>query len=137
MIYSFIFCIAFQYTGIRPVEDLIFNISINESARVSWNPPSFVSNDVITLRYRVTITNDTNNIVIEYVTIEREYEVSIDILNLCSIYTVTVTAYDEKYTSNSSIIQQEYTGGNYLSIEVWCHILLCYYFLNRIFCIHC
>ena len=102
--------IAFQYTGIRPVEDLIFNIS---AARVSWNLPSFVSNDVIiiSLLYQVTITNDTNNTVTEYVTIEREYKVSIDILNLCSIYTVNVTAYDEKYTSDSSITQQEYTGG--------------------------
>ena len=49
------------YTGIRHVEDLIFNISMNESARVSWNPPSFVSDDVIVLLYRVTITNDTDN----------------------------------------------------------------------------
>ena len=119
-------CIAFHYTGIRPVEDLIFNISINKSARVSWNPPSFVSNDVISLLYRVTITNDTINIVIEYVTIEDEYEVSIDILNLCSIYTINVTAYDEKYTSDSTAVQKEYTGGNELSIEVWRHVLLCY-----------
>ena len=101
--------IAFQYTGIRPVEDLIFNIS---AARVSWNRPSFVSRDVISLLYRVTITNDTDNIVIEYVTIEREYEVSIDILNLCSIYTVTVTAFDETYTTDSFMIQEGYTGGN-------------------------
>ena len=68
--------------------------------------------------YRVTITNDTNDIVIEYVTIEREYVVSIDILNLCSIYTVNVTAYDKQYTTNSSIVQEEYTGGSQLKIEV-------------------
>ena len=61
--------------------------------------------------YRVTITNDTDNIVIEYVTVEREYEVSIDILNLCSIYTVNVTAFDETCTSDSSILREEYTGG--------------------------
>ena len=106
--------IAFQYIGIRPVEGLIFNISINDSARVSWNRPSFVSRDVITLLYQVTITNDTDNIVIEYVTIEREYEVSIAILNPCSIYTVNVTAFDDTYTSDSSITQEEYTGGNYI-----------------------
>ena len=106
------FCtIVFQYIGIKPIEDLIFNIGINESARVSWNLPSFVSNDVISLLYQVTITNDTNNTVTEYVTIEREYEVFIDILNLCSIYTVSVTAFDDTYTSDSSITQQEYTGG--------------------------
>ena len=64
------------YTGIRHVENPIFNISMNESARVSW---SFVSNDVIVLLYQVTITNDTSNTVIEYMTIEHEYEVSIDI----------------------------------------------------------
>ena len=102
------------YTGIRHVENPIFNISMNESARVSWNQPSFVSIDVISLLYQVTITNDTNNIVIQYVTIEREYEVSIDILNLCSIYTVSVIAFDDTYTSDSSITRQEYTGGNYI-----------------------
>ena len=55
---------------------------------------------------------------IEYVTIEREYVVSIDILNLCSIYTVNVTAYDKQYTTNSSIVQEEYTGGSQLKIKV-------------------
>ena len=64
--------------------------------------------------YQVTITDDTDNIVIEYVTIEHEHEVSIDILNLCSIYTVSVIAFDDTYTSDSSIAQQEYTGGNYI-----------------------
>ena len=119
------------YTGIRPVEDLIFNIS---TARVFWNPPSFVSDDVISLLYRVTITNDTNNIVIEYVTIEREYEVSIDILNLCSIYTVNVTAYDETYTSNSSITHEEYTGGSQLKLKH--NIRIRFFFYSRIFCSH-
>ena len=98
------------YTGIRPVENLIFNISMNESARVSWNRPSFVSDDVIVLFYRVTIKSDTDNIVIEHETIEHEYEVSIDMLNVCSIYTVNVIAFDENYAVNSSI-KQEYTIG--------------------------
>ena len=111
------------YIGIRPVEDLLFNISVNESARVLWNLPSFVADDVINLSYQVIMT-DNNTIVVDDTLNDREYEVSIDILSLCSIYTVTVTAFDEKYTSDSSIIQEGYTGGNYLSIEVWCHILL-------------
>ena len=86
---------------------------MNESARILWNWPSFVANDIIFLSYQVIIT-DNNTIVVNDTTIECEYEVSIDILNLCSIYTVIVTAYDNQYTSDSSIIQQEYTGGNYI-----------------------
>ena len=101
---------------------------MNESAMVLWNSPSFVADDVIDLSYQVIIITDNNTIVVNDTTYDREYDVSIDILSLCSIYTVTVTAYDESYTSDSSIIQEGYTGGNYLSIEVWCHILLhvCY-----------
>ena len=94
---------------------------MNESARVLWNSPSFVSNDVINLLYEVIISD--NNTVVNDTTSELEYEVLID-LRLCSIYTVNVTAYDDKYTSGSSIIQKEYIGGNYLSIEVWCHLLI-------------
>ena len=65
------------------------------------------------MRYRVVIKDGNGNELVNIETPESEYEVSIDILSLCSIYTVNVTAYDEKYTSNSSIIQQEYIGGNY------------------------
>ena len=94
---------------------------MNESARVLWNSPSFVSNDVINLLYEVIISD--NNTVVNDTTSKLEYEVLID-LRLCSIYTVNVTAYDDKYTSDSSIIQKEYIGGKYLSIEVWCHLLI-------------
>ena len=78
-----------------------------------WNPPSFVADDVNTLFYRVVIKDDNDNPLVDIVTTDWEYEVSIDILSICSIYTVIVTAFDEKYTSDSSIIQEEYIGGNY------------------------
>ena len=55
---------------------------------------------------------------VDIVTTEWEYEVSIDILSICSIYIVILTAYDEKYTSDSSIIQEEYIGGN---CKISCH----------------
>ena len=87
---------------------------MNEHAIVVWNPPSFVADDVNTLSYRVVIINDNDNILVDIVTTEWEYEVSIDILSICSIYTVSVTAYDNQYTSDSSIIQEEYIGGNYI-----------------------
>ena len=79
-----------------------------------WNPPSFVADDVNTLFYRVVIEDDNDNPLVDIVTTDWEYEVSIDILSICSIYTVIVTAYDEKYTSDSSIIQDQYIGGNYI-----------------------
>ena len=86
---------------------------MNEYAIVVWNPPSFVADNINSLLYRVVIINDNDKALVDIVTAEWEYEVSIDILSICSIYTVTVTAYDEKYTSDSSIIQEEYIGGNY------------------------
>ena len=84
---------------------------MNKFARVFWNWPSFVTDDVKDLSYQVIIT-DNDTVVVNDTTTDRQYEVSIAILNLCSIYTVSVTAYDVTYTSDSSIIQQEYTGGN-------------------------
>ena len=86
---------------------------MNEYAIVVWNPPSFVADNINSLLYRVVIINDNDKALVDIVTAEWEYEVSIDILSICSIYTVSVTAYDEKYTSDSSIIQEEYIGGNY------------------------
>ena len=87
---------------------------MNEYAIVVWNPPSFVADDVNPLSYRVVIEDDNDNALVDIVTTEWEYEVSIDILTICNIYTVIVTAYDEKYTSDISIIQEEYIGGNYI-----------------------
>ena len=86
---------------------------MNEYAIVVWNPPSFVADDVNTLFYRVFIRDDNDNLLVDIVTTEWEYEVSIDILSICSIYTVIVTAHDDKYISNSLSIQEEYIGGNY------------------------
>ena len=86
---------------------------MNEYAIIMWNPPSFVSDDINSLSYRVVIINDNDNALVDIVTTEWEYEVSIDILTICSIYNVIVTAFDKTYTSDSSIIQQEYIGGNY------------------------
>ena len=104
---------TFLYTAIGPVEELFFNVSMNEYAIVVWNPPSFVANDVNLLAYRVVVIDDNDNALVDIVTIAWEYEISIDILSLCSIYTVIVTAYDNLYTSDSSIIQEEYIRGNY------------------------
>ena len=103
-----------QSIAIGPVEELFFNVSMNEYAIVVWNPPSFVADDVNSLSYRVFIKDDNYNPLVDIVTTEWEYEVSIDILSICSIYTVIVTAYDNQYTSDSSIIQEEYNGGNYI-----------------------
>ena len=86
---------------------------MDEYAVVGWNPPSFVADNVNTLSYRVVIEDDNDDPLVDIVTTEWEYEVSIGILNLCSIYTVIVTAYDNQYTSDNSIIQEEYIGGNY------------------------
>ena len=126
----------FFYTAIGPVEKLFFNISINEYAIVVWNPPSFVSDDVNSLSYRVVIINDNDNALVDIVTTEWEYEVSIDILSICSIYTIIVTAYDEKYTSDSSIIQEEYIGGNYallLVLHLYSNLPICLYAYMPIF----
>ena len=109
-----IYHITFLYTAIGPVEELFFNISMNEYAIVVWNPPSFVADDINTLFYRVVIEDGNDNPLVDILTTGWEYEVSIDILSICSIYTVIVTAYDEKYTSDSSIIQDQYIGGNYI-----------------------
>ena len=86
---------------------------MNEYAIVVWSPPSFVADDVNSLSYRVVIKDDNDNALVDIVTTEWEYEVSIDILNLCSIYSISVTADDNTYFSDSSIIQEEYIGGNY------------------------
>ena len=80
-----IYHITFFYTAIGPVEKLFFNISMNEYAIVVWDPPSFVADDVNTLLYRVVIENGNDNPLVDIVTTEWEYEVSIDILSLCSI----------------------------------------------------
>ena len=103
----------FIYTAIGPVEDLFFNISINESASVVWNPPSFVADNIIFLSYRVIVKDGNDDVLVDIVTTEFEYEVSIDLLSLCSIYSVIVTAIGDEYTSDSSIVQEEYIGGNY------------------------
>ena len=94
---------------------------MNEYAIVVWNPPSFVADDINSLSYRVVIVNDNDNILVDIVTIEWENEVSIDILSICSIYTLIVTAYDNQYTSDSSIIQDQYIGGNYIICKISCH----------------
>ena len=53
---------------------------MNEYAIVVWDPPSFVADDVNMLSYRVVIEDGNDNPLVDIVTTEGEYEVSIDII---------------------------------------------------------
>ena len=64
------------------------------------------------LSYHIYIENQHGQLLYNDITEDTSYELYN--LTVCDIYTATVTAQSGEYSSNSTIIQDEYSGGKFL-----------------------
>ena len=92
--------------AITPVEDLQFNFSLsNLSSWLTWSHP----HENYPLSYYIYIENQHGQLLYNDITNDTSYELYN--LTVCYIYTGIVIAYSGKYSSYSTTIQREYSGG--------------------------
>ena len=96
--------------GISPVEQLDFHLNNNPS--LTWSPPSFYSDDIpqgsITT-YHVYVKTQDGSVIADDNTTDIFYELSNKFI-VCDVYTASVTAFIEQYTSNEVTSTKEYSG---------------------------
>ena len=90
-----------------------------------WYPPSFYSDDIpqdsITT-YHVYVKNKDGSIIAYDNTTDTFYQLPSN-LTVCDIYTASVTAFIEQYSSLITTITEQYTGSK---IIIFIHLMYCY-----------
>ena len=83
-----------------------------------WSPPLFYSNDIpqesITT-YHVSVKRKDNSVIVDTNTTDTSYQLPSN-LTVCSIYTASVRAFIEQYSSLVTTITEQYTGSKFLLI---------------------
>ena len=79
---------------------------------ITWSPPSFYSDDIpqgsITT-YHVYVTSENGSIIADDNTTDTFYQLPSNLI-VCDIYTASVTAFIEQYSSLVTNITEQYTG---------------------------
>ena len=100
---------------ISPVRDL--SLSIDDVPYVTWTIPSVIATDIPVSNIRYTVTLEGGNITSTVSDIDDTYYQFTDITVLnCTVYTATVTVYDDTHHSYTS---DNKTARNYLSKTVY------------------
>ena len=90
-----------------------------------WSPPSFFSDDIpqdsITT-YHVYVKSKDGFIIVDDNTTDTFYQLPSN-LTVCDIYTASVTAFIEQYSSLVTNITEQYTGSK---IIIFIHLMYCY-----------
>ena len=77
-----------------------------------WSPPSFYSKDIprwSTTTYRVYVKNNDGSVIADVNTTDAFYQLPSNITEYCDIYTASVTAFIEQYSSLFKTITEQYT----------------------------
>ena len=100
----------YNIIGISPVNYLEMNFTKNVS--LIWSPPSFYSDDILQdsiTTYHVYIKSKDGSIIVDDTTTDTFYQLPSNI-TVCDIYTASVTAFIEQYSSLVTTITEQYTG---------------------------
>ena len=83
------------------------------SLSITWSPPSFYSDDIpqwSVTTYHVIVQNNNGSILVNINATDTFYNKFSNKVTICDIYTITVTAFIEQYTSIDVSSIREYSG---------------------------
>ena len=102
-------------TGISPMVKLQLFIK----GSLTWSPPSFYSNDIpqgsITT-YHVIVKSQDGFVIVDDNTTDTFYQLPSNFIEYCNIYTASVTAFIEQYSSLVTTTTEENTGSKIILI---------------------
>ena len=94
------------------------NLSIDiDSLKIIWQSPSFISDDISSIKYNITLHHDTA--IETYSTSEAYYQ--LELSTLCSIERITVNAFSDQYTADITEWIQPHIGR---SVVYW-NVTMC------------
>ena len=106
----------YYFVGVSIVENLDFNFNNNPS--LAWSPPSFYSDDIphesITT-YRVHVKSQDGSVIADVNTTDTFYHLPNN-LTICDVYTASIRAIIEQYSSPATKTTEQNTGSKIISI---------------------
>ena len=106
-----------MFNSVSSVPKLMFFL-LGTLFSLIWSPPSFYSNDIpqesITT-YHVYVNSQDNSVIVDTNTTDTFYQLPSN-LTVCNIYTASVTAFIEQYSSLVTTTTEQYTGSKFLLI---------------------
>ena len=125
----------YYFIGVSIVENLKFNFNNNPSL-LTWSSPLFYSDDIqqeSVTKYLVHVKSRGGSVIVDVITTDNFYQLPSNLTD-CVIYTASVTAFIEQYSSPTTTTTEQYTGSKIISIidlMSYCYIRL-YYLCNEI-----
>ena len=112
-----------NFIGVSPVNHL--DLDFSEKVSLTWSPPSFYSDDIpqgISTTHHVIVESKNGSVIVDVNTTDTLYQLPSNI-TVCDIYTASVTAFIEQYSSLATTITEQYTGSKIITII---HLMNCY-----------
>ena len=92
---------------------------------ITWSSPTFYSNDIPReniATYHVIVQNQDGSIIVDDNTTDTFYQLPSNLTD-CGIYTASVRAFIEQYSSLATTITEQYTRSKIITII---HLMYCY-----------
>ena len=104
------------------MENFQFFFSLNTSPDwITWSPPLFYSHDIphgsIT-KYHVIVKSQDGSIIVNVNTTDTFYQLPSNFTEYCDIYTASVIAFIEQYSSLVTTITEQYTGSKIILFPI-------------------
>ena len=99
---------------------------------LTWSPPSFYSDDIpqgSIPTYHVYVKSKDDSVTVDVNTTDTFFQLPSNLTECCGIYTASVTAYIEQYSSPTTTTTEQNTGSKIISIidlMPYCKIRLYY-----------
>ena len=116
-----------NFIGISPVNYL--DLDSTRDIPLIWSPPSFYSDDIrqdSIPTYHVYVKNQNGSVLVDDNTTDTYYQLPSNLTEYCDIYTASVTAFMEQYSSLFKTITEQYTGSKIIIIihSIYYHNIL-------------
>ena len=106
-----------NFIGISPVNYL--DLDSTRDIPLIWSSPSFYSNDILQDSipiYHVNVKSKDGSIIVDANTTDTFYQLPSNLTEYCDIYTASVKAFIEQYSSLVTTITEQYTGSKIIII---------------------
>ena len=119
----------YYYIGVSSVENLELNFKDNPS--LNWSPPSFYSDDIpqgSVTTYDVYVESEDRSVIADVLTTDTFYQLPNNLTD-CYIYTASVRAIIQQYSSPANSITEQNGGSKIISVidlMSYCYIRLYY-----------
>ena len=108
-----------NFIGISPVD--LLDLDLTKKVSLTWSPPSFYSDDIqqgTITTYHVYVKSEDGSVIVDVNTTNTFCQLPSN-MTVCDIYTASVRAFIEQYSSLVTTVTEQYTGSKLLQLSIY------------------